>query len=171
MGRMNKRIVKKLGVPVLILLLVITNIQLLEVKSESKSQQKKADIIYFKAISDTMEGINLNCSNVNREQKIQGFYQMLYNLKDAMEVFFITSYKENEDIYGVLNKLYIYLLENYVLPAEGEANLGKGIQNDYVIENSLSIFEYLGKIMVYPNDKQVIADFNEFLDGRKSKSR
>jgi hypothetical protein len=96
---------------------------------------------------------------------------MLYNLKDAMEVFFITSYKENEDIYGVLNKLYIYLLENYVLPAEGEANLGKGIQNDYVIENSLSIFEYLGKIMVYPNDKQVIADFNEFLDGRKSKSR
>ncbi len=60
MERMNKRIVKKLGVSVLILLLVITNIQLLEVKSESKSQQKKADIIYFKAISDTMEGINLN---------------------------------------------------------------------------------------------------------------
>lgn len=41
-------------------------------------------------------------------------------------------------------------------------------QNEnYEIEDKLYIFEFLGKILVYPDDNQLISDFNLFLDSKK----
>jgi hypothetical protein len=37
---------------------------------------------------------------------------------------------------------------------------------NYEIEDAGHIFEFLGKILVYPYDNQKISDFNSFLDSK-----
>ncbi len=159
-------IVKKLATPVLLLLLIVLALQYSEVKFKSETLQKNADIIFYKAIRDTMGGLGIDYDKTDKEQKLQSYYQITSNLYDAMEVFFITSYNDNEDLYKVLNSLYIYLLERYgiadTLTMEAED------ESKYEIEDRLTIFEFLGKLIVYPEDKQITSDFKNFLDGKKS---
>lgn len=160
------KIVKKLVTPVLLLLLIVLSLQYSAVKFKNETLQKNADNIFYKAISDTMDGLGIDYSKSDEEQKMQAYYQIMSNLHDAMEVFYITSYNDNKDLYNVLNSLYSYLLERYgttdTLTKEPED------ETRYEIEDGLTIYEYLGKIMVYPIDKQKISDFNRFLDEKES---
>ena len=65
-----------------------------------------------------------------------------------------TSYKEYDNLFQALNHLYIFLIKNY-----GET---------YEIEDRLYIYGFLGKVMVYPEDKELISEFDRFLDNKKT---
>lgn len=139
----------KFLLPILILILIVL---LFIVKSEKDVMQRKIDLTFTNAISDSMSGLSMDYSKLSTDEKIQYYYQTVSNLKDAMEVFNVSSYKEYDNIFQELNHLYIYLLKNR--------------NENYEIDNQLYIFEYLGKVLVYPYDEQLISDFNNFLNNK-----
>lgn len=141
------RKLKKFLLPIIILILIVL---LFIVKSEKDVMQRNIDLTFTNAISDSMSGLSKDYSKLSTDEKIQYYYQTFSNLKDAMEVFSISSYKEYEDLFQALNHLYIYLLKNR--------------NENYEIDNKLYIYEFLGKVLVYPNDEQLISDFNNFLN-------
>ncbi len=143
------KILKRFLLPILILILVIL---LFFVKSEKDVMQRNIDLTFTNAISDAMGGLSKDYSKLSSDEKIQFYYQTFSNLKDAMEVFHVSSYKEYDNLFQTLNHLYIYLLENR--------------NENYEIDNQLYIFEFLGKVLVYPNDEQLISDFNNFLNNK-----
>ena len=143
------KIFKRFMMPILI---VILTVLLLSVKSEKDVMQRKIDLTFTNAIGDAMGGLNRDYSKLSTDEKVQCYYQTLSNLKDAMEVFHVSSYKEYDNVFQTLNHLYVCLLENR--------------NENYEIDNQLYIFEFLGKVMVYPNDEQLISDFNNFLNNK-----
>ncbi|MDF2908385.1 MAG: hypothetical protein K0R34_3706, partial [Herbinix sp.] len=143
-----KNITKFLS-PFLILMLIVL---LFIVKSEKDELQRNIDRTFTNAISDSMSGLSKDYSKLSTDEKIQCYYQTFSNLKDAMEVFHVSSYKEYDNFFQALNHLYIYLLENH--------------NENYEINNKLFIFEFLGKVLVYPNDEQLISDFNNSLNNK-----
>ena len=114
--------------------------------------QRNIDLTFTNAISDSMSGLSKDYSKLSTDEKIQCYYQTISNLKDAMEVFHVSSYKEYDDLFQALNHLYIYLLKNH--------------NENYEIDNTLYIYEFLLKVLVYPNDEQLISDFNNFLNNK-----
>ena len=141
---------KKYMMPVLVLLLSITAVMLFMVKQNKDVLQKSIDLTFTNAISDSMSGLSKDYSKIDDDEKIQFYYQTVTNLKDALDVFHVTSYKDYDKYFETLNRLYIYLLEN---------------KNErYEIKGQLHIFEFLGKSLVFPDDSQVISDFNAYLD-------
>ena len=144
------KILKRFMLPILILILIVL---LFFVKSEKDVMQRKIDLTFTNSIRDAMGGLSKDYSKLSTDEIIQCYYQTLYNLKDAVEVFHVSSYKEYDNVFQTLNNLYIYLLENR--------------NENYEIDNQLYIFEFLGKVMVYPNDEQLISDFNNFLNYNK----
>ena len=144
------KILKRFMLPILILILIIL---LFFVKSEKDVMQRKIDLTFTNAIRDAMGGLSRDYNKLSTDEKIQCYYQTLYNLKDAIEVFHVSSYKKYDNVFQTLNHLYIYLLENR--------------NENYEIDNQSYIFEFLGKVMVYPNDEQLISDFNNFLNYNK----
>lgn len=145
---------KNMQVTILVILLIISSILLLVTKSERNALQKKIDLIYTNAISDSMGGLAKDYTQLDTDEKAQLYYQTISNLRDATEVFYITSYKEHNYLSQTLNKLYTYLLFNK--------------NENYEFEDTLYIFTFLGKILVYPEDEQIISDFNDFIDSKKN---
>ncbi len=143
------KILKRFLLPILILILIVL---LFFVKSEKDVMQRNIDLTFTNAISDAMGGLSKDYSKLSSDEKIQCYYQTFSNLKDAMEVFHVSSYKEYDNLFQTLNHLNIYLLENR--------------NENYEIDNQLYIFEFLGKVLVYPNDEQLISDFNNFLNNK-----
>lgn len=143
------KILQKFLLPILILILIVL---LFIVKSEKDVMQRNIDLTFTNAISDSMSGLSKDYSKLSTDEKIQCYYQTFSNLKDAMEVFHVSSYKEYDDLFQALNHLYIYLLENH--------------NENYEIDNKLYIFEFLGKVLVFPNDEQLISEFNDFLNNK-----
>lgn len=141
---------KSIMLPLYALLLITTLVILFIIKSEKDVLQKNIDLIFTNAITDSMNGLSKGYNEIDNNQKIQYYYQIITNLKDALDVFHVSSYKEYDDFFQTLNRLYIYLLENH--------------NATYEIDRQLYIFEFLGKIMVYPDDNQLISDFNSYLD-------
>ena len=137
---------------ILVLLLIVILAILLKLKSEKDALQKNIDLTFKTAISDSMDGLAKDYSKIDSNQKIQYSYQTVINLKDALDVFHVSSYKNYEEYFLILNRLYLYLLENY--------------NNKNEIDGKLYIFEFLGKSLVYPNDNELISDFNNYLDGK-----
>lgn len=135
---------------VLGLLLSVAAVMLFMMKQNNDVLQKSIDITFTNAVSDSMGGLSKDYSKIDADEKIQYYYQTVTNLKDALDVFHVTSYKDYDKYFEILNRLYIYLLEN---------------KNErYEIKGQLHIFEFLGKSLVYPDDSQVISDFNAYLD-------
>jgi len=143
---------KSIILPLYALLLIITLVILFIIKSEKDVLQKNMDLIFTNAISDSMSGLSKGYSEIDNNQKIQYYYQIITNLKEALDVFHVSSYKEYDDFFKTLNRLYIYLLENH--------------NATYEIGGQSYIFEFLSKIMVYPDDNKLISDFNSYLDER-----
>jgi tRNA nucleotidyltransferase/poly(A) polymerase len=144
---------KKVMLFFLVLLLIILSVLLFKVKLEKVQMQKRIDLVFINAISDSMDGLSKDYVQMDSEQKIQYYYKTLYNLHDALEVLYASSYnKKYDNLVQTLNRLYIYLLKK-----QGE---------NYEIEDAGHIFEFLGKILVYPYDNQKISDFNSFLDSK-----
>lgn len=150
------KISRRLQFVILFLLLSILSLLLFIEKSEKEKDvlQKKVDLVFTNSISDSMFGLSMDYSKLDDEQKIQFYYQTLYNLHDALEVFNVSSYRKYNNLFLTLNRLYTFLLRN---------------KNDnFEIEDKLYIFEFLGKMLVYPDDNQLISDFNHFLDSKKN---
>lgn len=143
---------KKIRSIILIILLIISSVLLLITKSQKDVLQERIDLVFTDAISDSMGGLNKDYSKLNLDEKSQLYYQTMSNLHDALEVFHATSYRKYDDMFLVLNKLYIHLLTNK--------------DTSYEIKHKLYIFEFLGKILVFPEDIKLITDFNNFLDGK-----
>jgi hypothetical protein len=141
---------RKILLPILVLLLLITSVLLFKIKSEKDVLQKNIERTFTNAISDSMGGLSKDYRKLGIEYKIQCYYQTVDNLKDALDVFHNTSYKEYNNLFQTLNRLYIHLLRNH--------------SEDYEIDDKLFIFEFLGKILVFPEDNQLISEFNNFLD-------
>ncbi len=137
---------------ILVLLLVITIVILVKIKSEKDLMQKSIDLAFTNAISDSMSGLSKDYSKIDTNEKIQYYYQTVTNLKDASDIFYSTSYKDYDEYFNVLNRLYIYLLQNI---------------NEYEIEGQSEIFEFLAKSLSLPDDNQVISNFNGYLDTKK----
>jgi hypothetical protein len=55
-------------------------------------------------------------------------------------------------LFHALDRLYTYLTKNYA--------------DSYDIEDKLYIYEFLGKVMVFPDDEVLISDFESFLDNK-----
>ena len=144
------KILKRFLLPILIIILIVL---LFFVKSEKDVMQRNIDLTFTNSISDAMGGLSKDYSKLSTDEKIQCYYQTLSNLKDAMDVFHVFSYKEYDNLFQTLNHLYIYLLENR--------------NENYEIDHQLYIFEFLGKVLVYPNDEQLISDFNNYLNYNK----
>ncbi len=100
------KILKRFLLPILILILIVL---LFLVKSEKDVMQRNIDLTFTNAISDAMGGLSKDYSKLSSDEKIQCYYQTFSNLKDAMEVFHVSSYKEYDNLYQTLNHLYIYL--------------------------------------------------------------
>lgn len=147
------KISKNMQVTILVILLIISSILLLVTKLERNALQKRIDLIYTNAISDSMAGLARDYTQLDTDEKAQLYYQTISNLRDATEVFYITSYKEHDYLLQTLNKLYTYLLFNK--------------NENYEFEDTLHIFSFLGKVLVYPEDEQLISDFNDFIDSKK----
>ncbi len=137
---------------ILVLLLVIILVILVKIKSEKDLMQKSIDLAFTNAISDSMSGLSKDYSKIDTNEKIQYYYQTVTNLKDASDIFYSTSYKDYDEYFNVLNRLYIYLLQNI---------------NEYEIEGQSEIFEFLAKSLSLPDDNQVISNFNGYLDTKK----
>ena len=146
------KISKKIMLFSLIILLIISSVILFLGKTEKDVLQKKIDLVFTNAISDSMGGLSMGYDKIDTEEKIRCYYQTLSNLHDALEVFYISSYREYNELFQTLNRLYIYILRN------------KG--DNYEIDDKLSILTFLGKALVYPDDNQLISDFNSFLDSK-----
>mgnify|MGYP000846718420 FL=1 len=141
---------KKNMTHILGLLLSVAVVMLFMMKYNKDALQKGIDLNFINAVSDSMGGLSKDYSKIDSDEKIRNYYQTVTNLKDALDVFHITSYKDYDEYFEILNRLYIYLLEN---------------KNDnYEIKGQSHIFEFLGKSLVYPDDSQVISDFNTYLD-------
>ena len=136
-------------ITILVLLLIVTIAILVKIKFEKDVLQKNIDLAFANAISDSMSGLSKDYSKIDANEKIQYYYQTVTNLYDALELFNGSSYKEYDEYFNVLNRLYIYLLQN---------------KNEYEIEGQSKIFEFLGKSLSFPDDNQLIYDFNEYLD-------
>lgn len=142
----NTKIFKKY---ILAVMLLVTLIFLIKIKSEKDTLQEKLDFIFTNSITESTVGLAMDYSKMRTEDKVQFYNQTLINLKHALDVFNTTSYKKYDDLFMVLSKLYIYLLE---------------IRNtSYDIAKPNYIYEFLSKILVYPDDNQTIKEFNEFL--------
>lgn len=151
-GCMDRR--SKMIIPILSVLLIITLSLLYIVKAERDVLQKSMDRNFTNSIMDSMDGLSVDSSKIDTNNKIRYYYQVITKLSDALNLFHSTSYKEYDAMFQTLNRLYIYLLEQ---------------ENDtYVIDNKLYIHEFLGKVMVFPDDKELISDFNILLDNLTS---
>ena len=147
------KISKKIKLFSLIILLIVTSVLLLVGKTKRDVLQREIDLVFTNAISDSMSGLSMDYDKIGTEGKIRCYYQTLYNLHDAIEVFHISSYREDKELFKTLNRLYTYILTNK--------------RDNYEIDDKLYIFSFLGKIMFYPDDNQVISDFNSFLDSKR----
>lgn len=143
---------RKFLLPILILILIVLLFIVKSEKEEKDVMQRNIDLTFTNAISDSMSGLSKDYSKLSTDEKIQCYYQTFSNLKDAMEVFNVSSYKEYDNLFQALNHLYIYLLKNR--------------NENYEIDDTLYIFEFLGKVLVFPNDEQLISDFNNFLNNK-----
>lgn len=141
---------KKYIIPVLGLLLTFTIVIVFLMKQNKDVLQKSIDNVFTNAVSDSMSGLSKDHSKIDADEKIQYYYQAVTNLKDALDVYHNTSYKDYDKYFEILNRLYIYLLENK--------------NRNYEIREQTQIFEFLGKLLVYPDDSQLISNFNAYLD-------
>jgi hypothetical protein len=139
-------------ITVLLILLVACSVLLYINYSKKIFLQKNVDLIFTDAISKSMGGLAMDYSKIDNIQKLKYYEQTLSNLHDALNIFHLTSYKKYDNLFLALNRLYFHLLEN---PSD-----------DYEIEVKSNIFEFLGKIMVVPDDSQLLSDFNHFLDSK-----
>jgi hypothetical protein len=114
--------------------------------------QKEVDRSFTTDISDAMGGLSIDYSKISASEKAYYYYQTVSNLHDALNIFYITSYKDNENLFHALDRLYTYLTKNYA--------------DSYDIEDKLYIYEFLGKVMVFPDDEVLISDFESFLDNK-----
>ncbi|MDF2538834.1 MAG: hypothetical protein K0S76_1855 [Herbinix sp.] len=135
---------------ILIILLIATSVMLFIVKSEKEVLQKNMDLAFTNAISDTMHGLGMDFDKMEVNNRIQYYYLAITNLKDALDLFHNTSYKEYDNLFQALLQLY-----SYWLPSDN---------GDYIIEDKLYIFEFLGKALVYPEDEKLITEFYNFIE-------
>ena len=141
---------KKNMIPILSLLLIFAFVMMFMMKQNKDVLQKSIDHTFTNAVSDSMSGLSMDYSKIDADEKIQYYYHTVANLRDALDVFHVTSYKKYDKYFETLNRLYIYLLEN---------------KNErYEIKGQSHIFEFLGKSLAYPDDIQLISDFNDYLD-------
>lgn len=141
---------KNIKLIILILLLIILSSSLYVITCQNIYLHKNIDLVFTNAVSESMKGLSLDDSKLDLKQKAQCYYQTLYNLNDALEVFLLSSYKKHTDLYKTLSRLYIYLLDNE--------------NGSYEIDDKQYIFDFLGRIMFNPNDTQSISSFNSYLD-------
>lgn len=106
------KISKKIMLFSLIILLILSLVLLFVGKTEKDVLQKKIDLVFTNAISDSMGGLSIGYDKIDTEEKIRCYYQTLSNLHDALEVFYISSYREYNELFQTLNRLYIYILRN-----------------------------------------------------------
>lgn len=141
---------KKYSIPIFGFLLTFSIVILFLMKQNKDVLQKSMDNVFKNAVSDSMSGLSKDYSKIDADEKIQYYYQAVTNLKDALDVYHNTSYKDYDKYFEILNRLYIYLLENK--------------NRNYEIRGQTQIFEFLGKSLVYPDDSQLISNFNAYLD-------
>jgi hypothetical protein len=115
--------------------------------------QKEVDLSFINDITDAMDGLSKDYSKLSASEKTYYYYKTVSNLHDAQNIFYITSYKDHAKLYQVLDRLYIYLTKNYA------------DSND--IEDKLYIHNFLGKIMSFPEDEELISEFVTFLNNKK----
>lgn len=144
--------IKNIKFIILILLLIILSSSLYVITCQNNYLHKNIDLIFTNAVSDSMKGLSMDYTKLDSKQKAQCYYQTLYNLNDALDVFLLSSYKKYTNLYKTLSRLYIYLLDNE--------------NGSYEIEDKQYIFDFLGKIMFNPNDAESISSFNSYLDSK-----
>ncbi|WP_312698850.1 hypothetical protein [Sedimentibacter sp.] len=144
------KIQKKNITPILVILLFIAIVMLFILQYKNDTLQDRIDDIFVNSILDSINGLSVNYSMLDHDEKIRYYYQTFDNLKSAIDVFSISSYKSHDEYLKTLNRLYIYLLNNK--------------NENYEIEGQLRIFEFLNKSLVHPDDSQVFSDFNLYLD-------
>jgi hypothetical protein len=114
--------------------------------------QKEVDISFVNDITDAMDGLSKDYSKISTSEKTYYYYKTVSNLHDARSIFYITSYKDHSNLYQVLDRLYTYLTKNYA--------------DSYDIEDKLYIHDLLGKVMAFPEDDELISEFETFLNNK-----
>jgi len=84
----NTKIFKKY---ILAVMLLVTLILLIKIKSEKDTLQEKLDFIFTKSITESTVGLAMDYSKMRIEDKVQFYNQTLINLKHALDVFNTTS--------------------------------------------------------------------------------
>ncbi len=148
-------IIRKNLLKIIAVLCFVIVFLLYKVSCEKNVLQKNMDFIFTNSISDAAGGLSKDYDQMDSVQIIQCYDQTLYNLYDAQEVFYQTSYKKYDDLFYTLNRIYFYIMDHH--------------SERYEIENQGRIYEFLTKVICYPEDDQLIDDFNRFLDSQTLK--
>lgn len=153
---MQENVKKHSKTIILIILLIICSVALYINWVEKEALQKRADEVFTNTISEAMTGAAMDYSKLSVDEKIQFYYKMFYHLKDAQDIFHSTTYKEQDELYSAINQLYIYLLERRSESSEY-----------YEIEDGGYIYQFFGKVLVFPDDSELIEEFNTFIANKR----
>ncbi|MDF2842410.1 MAG: hypothetical protein K0R00_836 [Herbinix sp.] len=151
-----KEYVKKQSKTILIVLLLICLVALYINWSEKEAMQKRVDEVFTNTISRAMTGAAMDYRKLSVDEKIQYYYQMFYQLRDAQDIFHSTTYKENDKLYSAIDQLYIYLLEKRY---EGNEY--------YEIEDAGYIYKFFARVLVFPEESESIDEFNAFIANKR----
>jgi hypothetical protein len=124
---------------------------LFKTKVELDALQKRVDLSFIDAINKSMDGVNVDYSELDNNTKIYYYHLLEYNLQHAMDLFFNSSYKDNQELYNVIQKLHFFIKDNY--------------GDDYTIEEDVSynIYKHLIQIMFNPNNMEAIEGLKSFI--------
>ena len=151
-----KEYVKKQSKTILIVLLLICSVALYINWSEKEAMQKRVDEIFTNTMLEAIKGSTMDYSKLSVDEKIQYYYQMYYQLRDAQDIFHSTTYREYDNLYSAINQLYIYLLERSY-----ESN------EYYEIEDAGYIYKFFSRVLAFPEESESIDEFNTFIANKR----
>lgn len=130
--------------PILIIALVTVFI----LKFENNRLQQEIDTIYIKSIGNSIDGLSKDYDLVDDIEKTQLYYSSLYNLETAIDVFNLTTYKENKDLFSSLNNLHAYLY------------LRQNPNDNFEIDNRSFIYDFLTNVIADSKYNPKIDEFD-----------
>lgn len=139
----------------LTVLIILLSFSLFMLFSKYDSMQKGVDQIFYTAINDSTSGLAKDYSKLSNDEKTRIYYQTINGLKTAQDTFYLTSYKEHEGVFQVINELYIYLL------------IYDTKKDDYEIEDRTYIYDTIWKMVWQPENEELVREFNKFIDDKK----
>lgn len=117
-------------------------------KFENNRLQQEIDTIYIKSIGNSIDGLSKDYDLVDDIEKTQLYYSSLYNLETAIDVFNLTTYKENKDLFSSLNNLHanLYLRQNP--------------NDNFEIDNRSFIYDFLTNVIADSKYNPKIDEFD-----------